>query len=114
VIEGYGCLNYNTGVDTKVELYLAAITSLCDIHFWVFAVKYLTKGIEYTRLKADDTIDKSIKIGLFGLGALYAVYGSVPFAISAATMPIFKPLNVTSNFDCDKKFDNYIGELVKW
>jgi hypothetical protein len=71
VILSYGCSKYNTFVDDKVQLYIDIVSTMSDMHFWVFAVKYLSKGIEYTRLKANDRADYALKIGLYFLLALF-------------------------------------------
>jgi hypothetical protein len=91
VMETIGCGKYYTGVGLHVELYLYAASCPPQLYLWVFAIKYLTKGIEYTRVKGGDCVAKTLKIGLYILWALYEVYMVSVISKYAWTYPEFRP-----------------------
>ena len=47
VMESYTCGNFITEGDFRVQLCFVVLTNVLELHFWVFSVKYLSKGIEY-------------------------------------------------------------------
>ena len=87
---------------------------MSDMHFWVFAVKYLSKGIEYTRLKANDRADYALKTGLYFLLALFELYIGANLVYEAVKFPVFKPPNTISALECDHLYADYILKQQKW
>jgi hypothetical protein len=105
VIWVYGCDKYFTNVNFKWLLLSDALGGILDVHFWIFAVKYLTKGIEYTRLKSNDWIEHAVKIGLYLVLVLYEAYITALVMIMYFTFPVFKPGEVTSIIECDRDYN---------
>lgn len=54
-------------------------------------MKYLTKGIEYTRLKSEDRTDKIIKYGMYAIAVVYTAYLTVVLFIIFWHFPVFRP-----------------------
>ena len=79
----------------------------------MFGVKYLTKGIEYTRLKADDWVDRSIKVSLYTVLLGYLIFFEINMIFLASSYPVFKPQNVTSALECDRLFSDYVVRLAE-
>jgi hypothetical protein len=82
-----------------------------NTHYWVFGVKYLRKGVEYTRVKSGDLIDYTLMF------LLYFVLLGVTTVLIAANMimylrqPVFEPVDVTSYIQCVNAFEQYVVTL---
>ena len=73
----------------------------------MFAVKYLQKGIEYTRYVSNDRTDKSIKLGMFGLFFVYELYLLSALLVIYNRMPVFKPVGVKTDVECSILYNQY-------
>ena len=78
-----------------------------NAHIWIFASKYFQKGIEYTRFKANDALDKSLKLCLCVTVVAYEAYNVSVFAILGSKFPLFEPVYTQSDDECIIQFVEY-------
>lgn len=80
----------------------------------VFALKYLDKGIEYSRVITNQNFLKAI---FYTTVVLYSLYFLVCFGGAMyvfATSPVFKPSEGIGNAECDAEWAIFMDKYSRW
>ena len=91
---------YYTDVNLRDQFLFFALFNLFDLHFWVFSVKYLVKGIEYTRFKSNDKFELLLKGILYSLLFWYEIYVVSLQLVIFRRQPVFKPPKGITQDEC--------------
>ena len=77
----YGCGTHHTYENYRQQYLFLFLLNIADVHLWLFAMKYLEKGIEYTRFKSKDRVSFAVKVTLYSLLFIYQLYQAVVWLI---------------------------------
>lgn len=115
-VYGYACLDISTQNGKKYSYFLKAMNVLVEVHYWVFAIKYLETGLVHKQNFLTHEVKKKrlTRILMMVVYLPYFVTGFVAYIYLFITCPSLPRQANATPAECNQAYYNYSEAVYYW